>query len=218
MSMKKLAGVIAAAAISFGIGVVTVAPASATDNIKTFGEQARINDWGTGAPMIGYTVMNFSPSSDPVPHYGDLYEATLTVQSFGGWVNPMIERFVARAESGDGDPVLLYAPGGISGAQVPPGASTTGKLYFDVIGDLPNSVVWNDGTRDILGWVPGAIPLDGTPVIGTGSGTSEVITDPAAATGAMPAETDPAIVATPSLLAPPPFELTEAEVALPGYR
>ena len=217
MSMKKLAGVIAAAAISFGIGAVTVAPASATDNIKTFGEQARINDWGTGAPMIGYTVMNFSPSSDPVPHYGDLYEATLTVQSFGGWVNPMIERFVARAESGDGDPVLLYAPGGISGAQVPPGASTTGTLYFDVIGDLPNSVVWNDGTRDILGWVPGAIPLDGTPVIGTGSGTSEVITDPAAATGAMPAETDPAIVATPSLLAPPAFELTEAEVALPGF-
>ena len=217
MSIKKLAGVIAAVAIPFGIGAVTVAPASATDNIKTFGEQARINDWGTGAPMIGYTVMNFSPSSDPVPHYGDLYEATLTVQSFGGWVNPMIERFVARAESGDGDPVLLYAPGGISGAQVPPGASTTGTLYFDVIGDLPNSVVWNDGTRDILGWVPGAIPLDGTPVIGTGSGTSEVITDPAAASGAMPAETDPAIVATPSLLAPPPFELTEAEVALPGF-
>jgi hypothetical protein len=34
----------------------------------------------------------------------------------------------------------------------------------------------------------------------------------------MPAETDPAIVATPSLLAPPAFDLTEAEVALPGYR
>ena len=32
-----------------------------------------------------------------------------------------------------------------------------------------------------------------------------------------PAETGPAIVATPGLLAPPPFELTEAEVALPGY-
>jgi hypothetical protein len=70
--------------------------------------------------------------------------------------------------------------------------------------------------------VPGAVPLDGSPVIGTGSGTSEVITDPAAAAaagaGAMPAETDPAIVATPSLLAPPAFDLTEAEVALPGYR
>jgi hypothetical protein len=218
VTIKKLAGVVVAAAIPFGIGAATVAPAWATDNIKTFGEQARINDWGTGAPMIGYTVMNFSPSSDPVPHNGDLYEATLTVQSFGGWVNPQIERFVARAESGDGDPVLLYAPGGISDAQVPPGGSTTGTLYFDVIGDMPNSVVWNDGTRDILGWVPGAIPLDGTPVIGMGSGTSEEITSPATGpSGAMPAESGNLGEAAPSVLAPPPFELTQAEVALPGF-
>jgi hypothetical protein len=33
----------------------------------------------------------------------------------------------------------------------------------------------------------------------------------------MPAESDPAIVATPSIIAPAPFELTEAEVALPGF-
>jgi hypothetical protein len=33
----------------------------------------------------------------------------------------------------------------------------------------------------------------------------------------MPAETDPALVATPSVLAPPPFQLSEAEVALPGF-
>jgi len=218
VSIKKVCGVLAAAAIPFGIGAVTVAPASATDNIKTFGEQERINDWATGAPMIGYTVMNFSPSSDAVPHSGQLYEATLTVDAIGGWVNPQIGGFIARAESGDGDPVILNAPGGISGAQIPPGGFTTGKLYFDVIGDTPNSVVWNDGTRDILGWVPGAVALDGTPVMGMGSGTSQIITDPAAAAASgMPAETDPAIVATPSVLAPPPFQLTEAEVALPGF-
>lgn len=39
----------------------------------------------------------------------------------------------------------------------------------------------------------------------------------AAPAEATPTETGPAIVATPGLLAPPPFELTEAEVALPGY-
>jgi len=33
----------------------------------------------------------------------------------------------------------------------------------------------------------------------------------------MPAESDPALVATPEIIAPAPFELTEAEVALPGY-
>jgi len=74
--------------------------------------------------------------------------------------------------------------------------------------------VWNDGTRDILGWVPGTIPLEGNPVIGTGSGTSEVIDG---SSGGMPAETDPAIVATPEIIAPAPFELTEADVASPGF-
>jgi hypothetical protein len=218
VTIKKLAGIAVAAAVPFGIGIATVAPAWATDNIKIFGEQERINDWGTGAPLIGYTVMNFSPSSAAGPHSGQLYEATLNVVAFDGWANPRIERFVARAESGDGDPVILNAPGGISGAQIPPGGSTTGTLYFDVIGDIPNSVVWNDGTRDILGWVPGVIPLEGTPVIGMGSGTSEVITGPTTgSSGGLPAESSNLGEATPSVLAPPPFELTQAEVALPGF-
>jgi hypothetical protein len=214
---KKLAGVIAAAAIPFGIGAVTVAPASATDNIKIFGEQERIS-YIPGVPVIGYTVTNFGPSTAPVPHNGRLYEATLNVVSFGDWVNPKIEGFMARAESGDGDPVLRNAPGGINAGQIPPGGSTTGKLYFDVIGDTPNSVVWNDGTRDILGWVPGVTPLEGNPVIGMGTGTSEVIDGPAAAeSSGMPAESGNLGVAAPEVIAPAPFELSEAEVALPGF-
>jgi len=217
VSSKKLAGIVFATAIPFGIGAATVAPAWATDNIKTFGEQERIN-FSNGAPMIGYTVMNFSPSSAPVPHNGALYEATLTIAAFDSWANPQIGGFMARAESGDGDPMIMNAPGGINGAQVPPGGSTTGKLYFDVIGDMPNSVVWNDGTRDILAWVPGATPLDGTPVIGMGSGTSEVITGPAAAgSSGMPAESGNLGEAAPSVVAPSPFQLSEAEVALPGF-
>jgi hypothetical protein len=217
VSIKRVCGVLAAAAVPFGIGAGGVAPAWATDNIKTFGEQERIN-YSSGLPSVGYTVMNFSPSTDPVPHNGMLYEATLTVDAIGNWVNPQIERFFARAESGDGDPVLVNAPGGISNAQIPPGGVTTGKLYFDVIGDMPNSVVWNDGTRDILAWVPGAVQLDGRPVIGTGSGSSEVITDPAAAgSSGMPAESGNLGEASPSIVAPAPFELTQAEVALPGF-
>ena len=213
MKTTKLAGILAAAAIPFGIGAVTVAPASATDNIKTFGEQERIS-YIPGVPVIGYTVTNFRPSSAPVPHNGKLYEATLNVVAFGAAVDPKIQGFMVRAESGDGDPVLLNAPGGISGAQLAPGGSATGKLFFDVIGDTPNSVVWNDGTRDILAWVPGEIPLEGTPVVGYGSGTSEVITGPS---GSMPAETDAAIVATPEIIAPEPFQLTEGELASPGF-
>jgi Domain of unknown function (DUF1942) len=65
----------------------------------------------------------------------------------------VIALFNARAENSQ-----LYrvidAPGGISGGAVPPGGSSTGKLYFDVVGAPPNSVVYNDGIRDILAWVP----------------------------------------------------------------
>ena len=60
--------------------------------------------------------------------------------------------FNARAESSALYPLIAEA--GVGGA-VPLGGSTTGKLYFDVVGDVPNSVVYNDGIRDVLAWVPG---------------------------------------------------------------
>ena len=90
VNIKKLAGAVAATAITFGVGAATVAPASAADNIKPFGNQERLNEWGTGGPMIGYTVRDLSPSSDPVPHNGQLYEATVTVDAFGSWATPMV--------------------------------------------------------------------------------------------------------------------------------
>ena len=158
VNIKKLVGAVAATAITFSVGAATVAPASAVDNIKPFGAQERLNDWGTGAPMIGYTVMGLNPSSDAVPHNGQLYEATVTVDAFGSSATPLIRQFNARAQNGQNYPVLAEA--GVGGA-VPPGGSTTGKLYFDVVGDVPNSVVYNDGVRDLLAWVPG-IPQGGT--------------------------------------------------------
>ena len=108
--------------------------------------------------MIGYTVRDLSPSSDPVPHNGQLYEATVTVDAFGSWATPMVPMFNARAENSAMYRVLADA--GVGGA-VPPGGSTTGKLYFDVVGDVPNSVVYNDGVRDVLAWVSGP-PVGGT--------------------------------------------------------
>jgi hypothetical protein len=57
--------------------------------------------------------------------------------------------------------MLRNAPGGLNVGPLPPGGSVTGKLYFDVVGPEPNSVVWSDGMRDILAWVPGE-PQGGT--------------------------------------------------------
>lgn len=157
MNVRKLAGAVAATAITLSFSAATAAPASAVDNIKPFGNQARLKDF-SGADMIGYTVRDLAPSSDPVPHNGQLYEATLTVDAFGNWANPMIHMFNARAESSQ--MYRLVSATGV-GAAVPPGGSVTGTLYFDVVGDEPNSVVYNDGVRDLVAWIPGP-PVQGT--------------------------------------------------------
>jgi hypothetical protein len=155
MKIQKLAVAVAAVAIAFSSGAV--APASAADNIKPFGHQERLNDWGTGAPMIGYTVIGLNPSSAPVPHSGQLYEAAVKVDAFGSWANPVVPMFNARSENGANYRVIADAGFGA----VPPGGSLTGTLFFDVVGEAPNSVVYNDGVRDILAWVPGE-PQEGT--------------------------------------------------------
>ncbi|WP_082690623.1 DUF1942 domain-containing protein [Mycobacterium sp. M26] len=202
MKIAKLAGVVAATAVTFGLAAVNAATASATDSINVFGVQEQLNG-PNGLPYIGYTVGTLAPSSDPVPHNGRLYAATLKIDGFGGNYPPFIERFGARAQSGDFYPSIW-------------GASNAGKLYFDVVGDVPNSVVWNDGVRDILAWVPGQAGSDTGPVDATEN--SQVIPDAQAGAAApMPAEGDAAIVATPNDIASSPYQLNESEVAQPGF-
>ena len=211
MKIRTLAAPVGIAAITIGIAASTVIPASAANNIKPFGQQETLNDYGTGAPMIGYTVNGLNPSSDPVPHNGQLYAATVTVEGLGGWATPLVPLFNARAESGENYRVIANAPGGPPAA--PPGGSTTGTLYFDVVGSVPNSVVYNDGTQDLLVWVPGA-PEGGVPGAGgsgpaDSAGTSTEIID----NGPIGAESGGDMVA-PAEIAPPaevvsPFETPE---------
>ena len=154
MKISKLTGAVAAAVIAMGIGAATAAPAGATDNIKPIGDQIRVKDY-LGNNLIGYTVTEFGPSSDAVPHAGQLYAASLTVQTYGIEQNPQIPRFGARAQNGDYYPVLVNAPGSFGLGPIGPDGVVTGKLYFDVVASVPNSVAYNDGMRDILAWVPG---------------------------------------------------------------
>ena len=97
----------------------------------------------------------------------------------------------------------------------PPGGQTTGTLYFDVVGDTPNSVVYNDGVQDLLVWVSPRPISSGAPDVAgesteniggapTGGG-GEVASAPAEAPGAA------------EVIAPPPYQLTEPEVAEPGF-
>ena len=143
--MKKITGAVAAVAITVGMGVTATAPALAASNIKPFGQPETLLDPATGFPTITYTVHDLTPSSDAVPHNGQLYEAAIDVEARGAV--PMVPMFNARAESGANYRVI--------------GGTAPGKLYFDVVGDAPNSVVYNDGVQDLLTWIPGA-PEGGT--------------------------------------------------------
>ncbi len=122
MKIAKLAGV-AATVVTLGLAGVNAAPAWATDSVRVFGQQETLNG-PNGLPYIGYAVGKLAPSSDAVPHNGTLYAAKLVVDGFGGGYPPSIERFGARAESGSFYPSIW-------------GASNAGKLYFDVVGDIP---------------------------------------------------------------------------------
>ena len=198
MKIQKLVAPVGVAALAIGMAAATVAPASAINNIKPFGQPESLND-STGAPMITYTVHGLNTSSDAVFHNGQLYEANVT---FEGGI-PIAPMFNARAESGANYRVI--------------GGGLPGKLYFDVVGDTPNSVVYNDGVQDLLGWVPG--PLEG----GTNTSGSGAPNAPGESTeiiGGLPAEgaaEAPPPEAAPEVIAPPPFQLTEPEVAEPGF-
>jgi hypothetical protein len=152
MKITYRAASAAAAALLFGS--VGVAPAWAIDDIKPFGQQETLTDFGS---EIGYTVSGLMPSSDAIPYpvAGRLYEATTTVDAIQGTVTPIVPFFNARAENGDTYRVLanVSVPQGLSGGALGPGGRSSGKLYFDVVGAVPNSVVYNDGSHDLLGWI-----------------------------------------------------------------
>ena len=203
MKITKMAAV-AATVVACGLAGVTAAPAWATDSVRVFGEQETLNG-PNGLPYIGYAVGTLAPSSDPVPHNGRLYAAKLTIDGFGGNYPPFIERFGARAESGAFYPSIW-------------GASNGSKLYFDVVGDTPNSVVFNDGIRDLLAWVPGQPGSTAAPVVVPDEDENfQVVPDNSAAAGAPPSGDNSAIVATPNDLAAPPYQITEGEAAEPGF-
>lgn len=169
MKLKKLAT--AVAGTTFMVGIAGVPPAWAIDNIQALGIEERVD--GAGGE-IGYTVTKLMPSADVIPYpvNGQLYEATVMANAVSGSAAPVVPFFNARSEGGQSYPVLVdvFTPQGLSGAPLPPGGSTTGKIYFDVVGEPPNSVVYNDGSHDLLGWV--TPPGNGAPITG-GSGSTD---------------------------------------------
>ena len=123
-----------------------------------FGSELTMTDT-VGQVVLGWTVNDLKSSADTIPGYpvaGQLWEATATVNAIRGTVTPAISQFNARTAGGTDYRVLWQAsgPNTISGATIPQGAQSTGKIYFDVTGPTPTVVAMNNGMEDLMIWGP----------------------------------------------------------------
>jgi hypothetical protein len=149
----KITRTLAPAAIAGAIAIGGAATATGAPAIAQFGATQSLN---AGPMVTAYTVGNLQPSDDVVnfPVAGRLWEATTTVDAVQGTVTPTIPFFNARAENGQNYQALYQAraPEGVNAMPLPQGAESTGKIYFDVTGAEPTSVVYNDAVADRLIW------------------------------------------------------------------
>ena len=161
METKILAGAVVATAVVFSVAAAVPAGASGDNQIVGIEQTAGDPD-GT---EIAYTVTKILPSADPVayPLAGQLYEATVMAKAIQGTVVPLVPFFNARAASGANYPALANVSS-LSGAPLGDGATTDGKIYFDVVGPVPNSVVYDNPPEGLLTWRE--------PVAGVSSGGS----------------------------------------------
>lgn len=155
MKARKI-GMATGAAAGAIVIALSGAPLGSAATVQPFGARETLGDPG-GMMVTAYTVAGLTPSSDVIPYrvMGKLYEAKLTVTAERGSTTPVIPPFLARSASGQSYRVLAGVPTalGINPMSLAQGQSNSGKLYFDVTGEAPNSVAYNDGTQDLLLWV-----------------------------------------------------------------
>ncbi|MCV7256838.1 DUF1942 domain-containing protein [Mycobacterium hackensackense] len=200
---------ITAAATTIWLGTLLAPTASADDSaIHSLGSPAEL---ANGDIVQAWTIRDLKPSTDTIayPVAGTLWEATATDTAVRGTVQPVVSNLNARARSGQTYRVLfgVATPQGVNPAPLAEGQQTTGKVYFDVTGDTPDSVLYNAGGPDLAIWVqqpsnsPRPTPYDpGSPTRSLSAGGAPAAaaeaTPAAPAPGAAPAAT-PASTGTP---------------------
>jgi hypothetical protein len=190
----------AAVAAAGSMGILGAPIASAEDATTTsIGSQAKLVD---GNVVQGWTVSNLKTSSDAIPYpvQGTLWEATATDEAIQGGATPIVSNLNARARSGQTYRALfgVATPEGVNPSTLGQGQKTAGKVYFDVTGDTPDSVVYNAGGQDLLVWVKSAAPASTSQGGGTqwrpgqtGGGTTAAPAATPATPGAVPAGSTP---------------------------
>ncbi len=151
--------VVKTAALFSALGVAVAPAASAAyPLVGKLGSTLTMTD-SVGQVALSWTVGDLKPSSDVMPGYpvaGKVWEATATVKALSGPVTPAISQFNAVAPNKAAYRVLwqVASPVNISGATIPQGASSTGKIHFDVTGPAPTTVTMNNGMEDLMIWGP----------------------------------------------------------------
>lgn len=221
----RLTSVLAAAAVAAAGSVgIFGAPVAAADDVTTttLGNEARLTNDGV---VQGWTVSNLKTSTDSIPYpvAGTLWDATATDAALEGSVTPIVSNLNARTKSGETYRVLygVATPQGVNPATLAQGEKTSGKIYFDVVGDSPDSVVYNAGGDDLLVWIsappqlPRAYPSQPAP----SSGASTTPAPAAAGTPGAPAAADgtlpPAAVGGPATKSAPGAPLPTSSQGTP---
>jgi hypothetical protein len=199
----------ATVATSGAIGIISAPITLAETTTQTIGSEGKLVD---GNVIQAWTISDLKPSTDVIPYQpiGTLWEATATDEAIQGAATPIVSNLNARAESGQTYRALfgVATPQGVNPATLGQGQETTGKVYFDVTGGKPESVVYNAGGQDLLVWVQ---PPPSPPRTGTRSSTPYQSASPATSAPATttPAPAPAAAEATPAPttttpVAPPP--------------
>ncbi len=148
-----------AAALVTAAGIAGAPTASAAYPIVgRLGSELMMTD-SVGQVTLSWRVSNLQPSNDVMPGYpvaGKVWEATATVRAIRGPVTPAISQFNAVAPNQAAYRVLweVASPVNISGATIPQGSQSTGKIHFDVTGPPPTTVTMNNGMEDLMIWGP----------------------------------------------------------------
>ena len=186
MTTKTHLLALAGAAVAAGaasLAVPTVAHAEGEPSVQQIGQQGKLIDGGN---VQGWTVGGLQPSADAIPFTprGTLWEVTATDEAIAGGAVPFIPDFSARAANGESYHVLFQVPSpqGVNPSGLSQGQSVTGKLYFDVTGSSPDSVVY--GNRLIWVQPPPGAATDGASPARTGGTGQSTYTAPQTGSGA----------------------------------
>ncbi|MGQ9406639.1 MPT63 family protein [Mycolicibacterium gilvum] len=173
MKFKPALVAAATAAAATAVALGGAATASADTEVQWLGQPGELVN---GTVVQHWTVSHLKPSTDTIPYQpvGTLWEATASDEAVAGNVTPIISNLNARAKNGDTYRVLfgVATTQGVNPAPLAQGHKTSGKIYFDVTGEAPDSVFYSTGDAEELLWLQAPPPAAGSGTSGSTSGSS----------------------------------------------